>query len=264
MPRSETGTTSSDSSDSSSFDDDSDWNDSLDSDAIQADMAASDDDEAEFGPDEPPGAHLPSAPPATESVQREMEFELKRQSFVEELAKQLCRIYLEQELRSSFPVRQAAAQLREFWRRHPTADSRSLQCTVVGFLSEARGMDLEHMVAALRCMLEEPIPDNDLDWILGLDASRLPLRPRLQQAIQQAIVLSLCDRVGREAATMVATQATELAFNTFSIPALRLLWPLLDDTQRGKLQLWIFQFCTGTAEEPTERASSSSQKPRFG
>ena len=92
MPRSETGTTSSDSSDSSSFDDDSDWNDSLDSDAIQADMAASDD-EAEFGPDEPPGAHLPSAPPAAESVQREMEFELKRQSFVEELAKQLCRIY---------------------------------------------------------------------------------------------------------------------------------------------------------------------------
>ncbi|CAE7254549.1 unnamed protein product [Symbiodinium sp. CCMP2592] len=257
MPRSPPGSTTSDSYASSS----EDWSD-LDGNAISdEDMADSD---ASLGNDEPFGAHLPEAPQSDVDIRREADFELKRQSFVDLLARQLCRAHLEQELRSRLTARQAGAQLRDFWRRHSNDNSRDLQDSVVGFLDSNRRESLEHMVAALRCMLAEPMPDNDLAWLLSLEILHLPPLHRLQQAAQQAVFFSLCDKVGREAAAMVASRATDLAFNTFSIPALRLLWPLLDDDQRRKMQRWLFEYRMGTAEEPTEKSSSSSQKPRYG
>ena len=93
----------------------------------------------------------------------------KRASFVEELAKLLCWAHLERSLRRSDSTpKQVAAQMREYRKRHWKDTSRDLQTDVCAFLSADPRRDLEHMVAAMRCALDDEPPLNDLRWIMSL------------------------------------------------------------------------------------------------
>ena len=116
-------------------------------------------------------------PPATAaSVDKDYHFRLKKQSFTDELLKGLCWRQLERELKEKFPARQAAAQYREYRKGHARDSPRTLLYNVSEFLSQERRNDLEHMSAALRCMLEEDMQDNDLYWLEHLPEGPMPDR----------------------------------------------------------------------------------------
>ena len=83
----------------------------------------------------------------------------KRASFIEELAKLLCWAHLERSLRQHSTPKQVAAQMREYRKRHWRDTSRELQTDVCASLSAASSNDLEHIVAAIRCVLDDE-PDS--------------------------------------------------------------------------------------------------------
>ena len=184
----------------------------------------------------------------------ELQFAETQRSFEEELCKSLCWQHLQQQLREEYQPRQAAAQLREYRRRHEQAASRDLQFTVVGLSSPRRAETLEYMLAAIRCLLQDGVPENDKLWLAGLAHAKLPPRERFLQTLQRAIYDGLLDTGGKEGSTMVAATAVELASNKFYIPSVRLLWPLVEDTQRLRIQQWLYRFQTDLEEAP---ASSS-------
>ena len=68
------------------------------------------------------------------------------------------------------------------------------------------------MVTALRGMLGEENPHNDVEWIYSLGQTSLPPRELMQQAMQRAIFANLRPAVGDLAARLVADTSTTLAF----------------------------------------------------
>ena len=188
-------------------------------------------------------------------------FEDKRASFTEELVKLLCLRHLQHQLQQDFPTRQAAAQLREFKRRHETASARSMQYNVSQYLEPKRSQDMEHMVGAIRIMLEADTPENDLSWMQTLVTGPLPSQSLLLQAMQKAIYEGMQPTVGPRSANMVAGLATELAGNTLYLRSMRLLWPLVKADKQLQLQQWIISYRTTLGDEAqAEPASSSSSR----
>ncbi|CAE7948731.1 unnamed protein product [Symbiodinium sp. KB8] len=82
--------------------------------------------------------------------------------------------------------------------------------------------DLEHMVAAMRCTLDNEPPVNDLSWIMGL-----------------------ASQPGE--ASLLAKTAAELADNALYLMALRLLWPLLSSDQQLEVQQWFQRYARGSS-----------------
>ncbi|CAE7240104.1 Pol [Symbiodinium necroappetens] len=200
-------------------------------------------------------------PRSTALAEREHHYQLKRQSFVEELLKGLCWKQLERELKERFPIKQASAQLREYRKGHGRDPSRTLLYNVSEYLSPERRGDLEHMSAALRCMLEEDMLANDLEWLERLPEGPMPDRLVAMQFFQRAIYASLLEQAGAADAAMVAHLSVELASNTFYNPAMRLLWPLLSSKQQLEVQQWFFRFSAHMDEQPRPEPASSSTGP---
>ena len=219
----------------------------------------------------------PSADPASDAVLLASErgqvepdrdvYLAKRASFVEELAKLLCWAHLERSLRRSDSTpKQVAAQMREYRKRHWRDDSRDLQTDVCASLSAEPRQDLERMMAAMRCALDDEPPLNDLRWIMGLVSQPghlLPDRSLALQRMQQAIYTSWHERLGAGEASLLAKTAAELADNTLYLMALRLLWPLLSSAQQLEVQQW-FQRYARTSGPSSAASASSSSPPRPG
>ena len=191
----------------------------------------------------------------------------KRASFVEESAKLLCWAHLERALRRSDSTpKQVAAQMREYRKRHWRDTSRDLQTHVCASLSAEPRRDLELMVAAMRCALDDEPPLNDLRWIMSLASQPghlLPDRSLALQRMQQAIYTSWRERLGAGEASLLAKTASELADNTLYLMALRLLWPLLSCAQQLEVQQWFQRYARTSGPSGAASASSSSQ-PRPG
>ena len=67
-------------------------------------------------------------------------------------------------------------RLPELWRRREGDSIRNFQATVADFMAnEERKLHTEHVVAAVRCKLEEPTPENDLEWCRSLRIGSYPL-----------------------------------------------------------------------------------------
>ena len=218
----------------------------------------------------------PSADPAsdtatlaTERDQLEPDREVylaKRASFIEKLAKLLCWAHLERSLRQHSTPKQVAAQMREYRKRHWRDTSRELQTDVCASLSAASSNDLEHIVAAIRCVLDDEPPLNDIRWIMSLASQPvelLPDRSLALQRMQQAIYFSWRERVGAEEASFLAKTAAELADNTLYLMALRLLWSLLSSDQQLEVQQWFRRYAR-TSGPSGDASASSSSKPRPG
>ena len=199
-------------------------------------------------------------PAAAASVDRDYHFRLKKQSFTVELLRGLCWKQLERELKEKFTARQAAAQYREYRKGHGRDSPRTLLYNVSEFLSQERKNDLEHMSAALRCMLEDDMPNNDLHWLEHLPEGPMPERLVAMQYFQRAVFASLLEQAGAADAAMVSHLSVELASNTFYRPAMRLLWPILSAKQRLEVQQWFFRYSTQMDDcaQPAASASSSS------
>ena len=189
---------------------------------------------------------------------KDYHFRLKKQSFTEELLKGLCWRQLERELKDKFPARQAAAQYREYRKGHARDSPRTLLYNVSEFLSQERRNDLEHMSAALRCMLEDDMQDNDLHWLEHLPEGPMPERLVAMQYFQRAVFASLLEQAGAADAAMVSHLSVELASNTFYRPAMRLLWPILSAKQRLEVQQWFFRYSMQMDEKVQSAASASS------
>ena len=187
----------------------------------------------------------------------------KRASFIEELVKLLCWAHLERSLRQSDSTpKQVAAQMREYRKRHWRDTSRDLQTDVCASLSAESSQDLEHMVAAMRCVLDDEPPINDLRWIMGLASQPghlLPDRSLALQRMQQAIYTSWRERVGAGEASLLAKTAAELADHALYLMALRLLWPLLSSDQQLEVQQWFQRYARTSGPSGAASASSSSQ-----
>ncbi|CAE7409551.1 unnamed protein product [Symbiodinium sp. CCMP2592] len=207
--------------------------------------------------DAPSGPAIYPAWTPPEELQREHHFALKRQSFQTVLVRQLCAEYLDRVFKSTMPIRQAAARLREFWRKHENDPTDHMLESVGGFLPPEQKTELEGLVAALCTRLAEEIPPNDVAWIYSQDPGQLPSRALLCQAMQRAIYASLRTAMGDDSAKLVAEKSTALADNTFYRPALRLLWPLLTNERRFYIQRWLFKYQTGTSAAPS--SSSAAQ-----
>ena len=232
-----------------------------DSEALHADAEGVMGDGSQRAPG--PACHPPSAPPSGAAMQDpEYHFKLKRQSFVEELLKGICWKHLDRELKQRFSIRQAAAQQREFRKGHCRDPSRTLQFNIAELLPPEQRADLEHMCAALRCMLEEDMPENDKLWLDQLPCGPMPDRLVAMQHFQREIYASLLDRAGPADATLVAHLAVELASNTFYRPAIRLLWPLLADRQRMEVQQWFLRYALQMDERRQAIPASSSSGGR--
>ncbi|CAE7504026.1 unnamed protein product [Symbiodinium microadriaticum] len=171
-------------------------------------------------------------PRSTALAEREHHFQLKRQSFVEGSSSK------------------ASAQLREYRKGHGRDPSRTLLYNVSEYLSPERRGDLEHMSAALRCMLEEDMLANDLEWLERLPEGPMPDRLVAMQFFQRAIYASLLEQAGAADGGMVAHLSVELTSNTFYRPAMRLLWPLLSSKQQLEVQQWFFCLSAHMDEQP--------------
>ncbi|CAE7351058.1 unnamed protein product [Symbiodinium microadriaticum] len=208
------------------------------------------------------------APTASERSQPSVQgfedpvFEAKRESFTEELVKHLCLRHLQHQLQQDFSSRQAAAQLREFKRRHETTRARSLQNYVAQHLEPERKQDMEHMVGAVRIMLDEDTPENDLSWMQSLANGPLPNQTILLQTMQRAMYDGLQPTVGNRSANMVAGLAAELASNTLYLRSMRLLWPLVKEDKRLQIQQWIIAYRASAVE--ADRVEQASSPKRVG
>ena len=190
----------------------------------------------------------------------------KRASFIEELAKLLCWAHLERSLRQHSTPKQVAAQMREYRKRHWRDTSGELQTDVCASLSAESSRDLEHIVAAMRCVLDDEPRLNDIRWIMSLASQPgdlLPDRSLALERMQQAIYTSWRERVGAGEASLLAKTAAELADNTLYLMALRLLWPLLSSDQQLEVQQWFRRYARTSGPSGAASASSSS-KPRPG
>ncbi|CAE7273420.1 Pol, partial [Symbiodinium sp. KB8] len=200
----------------------------------------------------------PPPPAMATTVDKDYHFRLKKQSFTDELLKGLCWRQLERELKEKFPARQAAAQYREYRKGHARDSPRTLLYNVSEFLSQERRNDLEHMSAALRCMLEDDMQDNDLYWLEHLPEGPMPDRLVAMQYFQRAVFTSLLEQAGAADAAMVSHLSVELASNTFYRPAMRLLWPILSAKQRLEVQQWFFRYSMQMDEKAQNAAPASS------
>ncbi|CAE7212629.1 Wdr65 [Symbiodinium sp. CCMP2456] len=239
-------------SSSSSYDSDS-WSDgTLDSQPDSADLL----DIRDNSEDHPNEEAVPERISQQDAVERA--FEAKRSSFEEELVIQLCFLHLQHQLQQNYPSRQAAARLREFKRSHAANHSRTLQTTIAGFLSDERAQDMEHMVGAIRVMLQADIPENDENWIRTLAEGPLPRQHVFLQTAQRAIYEGLQPTTGHLSAKMVSDTAVNLAGNALYLFSLRLLWPLIPDDKRLQIQQWILRYRESSEDAGAAEPSSSS------
>ena len=124
----------------------------------------------------------------------------------------------------------------------------------------ARAEELVRDARLLQRLFEEPVPENDYQWIYSSQVGNAtdPERYRMEQRAQLLLLQSLPQRMCvRDTATFVQRAVATTGGNLYR-DFILLMWPLFNDTDRLAFQTWYQGYTTAETAPGCSRPEPSS------